>query len=132
MAAEFVGRGVSLPVATGPTGALALVGDDEVIRRSIRLIVGTAFGERPMRPEFGCGLHDLVFAGNDSRTAGQAAYEVQASLARWETRIDVLDVDVSFPGAGPGVMHVAITYRRRGTNDPRNLVFPFYTLPAED
>jgi phage baseplate assembly protein W len=132
MAAEFVGRGIGFPVEAGPTGALALVGDDTEIRQAIQLILGTAFGERPMRPEFGCGLHDLVFDGSDGRTAGRAAYEVRASLARWEPRIDVGDVDVTFTDDNPGVMHISITYSIRGTNDPRNLVFPFYTLPAEE
>jgi phage baseplate assembly protein W len=131
MAAEFVGRGIGFPVKAGSTGALVLVGDDTEIRQSIQLILGTAFGERPMRPEFGCGVHDLVFDASDGRTAGRAAYEVRASLARWETRIDVLDVEVTFPDAGRGVMHIAVTYTVRGTNDPRNLVFPFYLIGEE-
>src|SRR4051794_24789540 len=120
MAAEFVGRGIGFPVKAGPTGALALVGDDTEIRQAILLILGTAFGERPMRPEFGCGIHDLVFDASDGRTAGRAAYEVRASLTRWEPRVDVIDVDVTFPDTGRGVMHISVTYSLRGSNDPRN------------
>lgn len=133
MSAEFVGTGLAFPVRTDATGSLALVSGHADLRESIRLILGTAYGERPMRPEFGCGIHDLVFAPADGRTAGRAAYEVRASLERWEPRIKVVDVDVTFDDPGfPGAMVIAVTYAVRGTNDPRNLVFPFYTLPAED
>lgn len=132
MGAEFIGRGLAFPLRIAPTGSLALVDDHAEIRESIRLILGTAYGERPMRPEFGCGIHDLVFAPANARTAGRASYEVQSSLRRWEPRIDVDDVEVTFEEGGVGIMYLSITYALRGTNDPRNLVFPFYTLPAEE
>ena len=132
MAAEFVGSGLGFPLRIDPTGSLALVSDHAEIRESIRLILGTAYGERPMRPEFGCAIHDFVFAGADSATAAQIAFEVRASLRRWEPRITVQDIDVTFEEGGVGIMYLAVTYTIRGTNDPRNLVFPFYTLPAEE
>jgi hypothetical protein len=132
VAAEFVGSGIGFPLRTGATGSLALVSDHGDIREAVRLVLGTAYGERPMRPEFGCGIHDLVFAPADGRTAGRAAYEVRASLERWEPRVTVHDVGVTFEPGATGVMHISVTYSIRGTNDPRNLVFPFYTLPAED
>jgi Bacteriophage baseplate protein W len=132
MAEEFVGSGLAFPVRIDPTGSVALVSDHAEIRESIRLILGTAYGERPMRPEFGCGIHDLVFAPANARTAGRAAYEVEASLTRWEPRITVQDIQVTFEEGGIGIMYLSITYTIRGTNDPRNLVFPFYTLPAEE
>jgi Bacteriophage baseplate protein W len=131
MAAEFVGSGLAFPLRIDPTGSVALVSDHTEIRESIRLILGTAPGERPMRPEFGCGIHDLVFAPANASTAGQAIYAVQTALNRWEPRITVQDIDVSFEQNGVGVMYISITYAIRGTNDPRNLVFPFYTLPSE-
>jgi phage baseplate assembly protein W len=132
MAEEFVGTGIGFPVRTDATGSLALVSGQMEIRESIRLVLGTAFGERPMRPEFGCGIHDLVFAPSDGRTAGRAAYEVRSSIERWEPRITLHDVDVTFDDGDAGTMLISVTYSVRGTNDPRNLVFPFYTLPAED
>jgi Bacteriophage baseplate protein W len=131
MAAEFVGSGLAFPMRIDPTGSVALVSDHAEIRESMRLILGTAQGERPMRPEFGCGIHNLVFAPANASTAGQAAYAVQIALNRWEPRITVQDIDVTFEQNGVGIMYIAITYTIRGTNDPRNLVFPFYTLPSE-
>ena len=84
-----------------------------------------------MRPEFGCGIHDHVFSPADATTAARIEYDVRASLDRWEPRIDVIDVDVtSSSDADASTLYVDITYSIRGTNDPRNLVFPFYVIPA--
>ncbi len=130
MSVDFIGKGWSYPLGVGTTGGIALSGGDDEIAESMRLILGTAQGERPMRPEFGCGVHDLVFAAVDATFAGQVAYEVKASLLRWEPRIDVVDVTLE-PGS-EGVVLIGIEYTLRTTNDRRNLVFPFYTIPSEE
>ena len=129
---DFIGRGLSFPVRTDATGSVALVDGDREIVESIRLILATAPGERPMRPEFGCAIHDLVFAPADSATAGQIAYEVRQSLERWEPRIDLHDVIVDFAEAANGTLLIDIRYTLRNTNDPRNLVFPFYVIPPHE
>jgi phage baseplate assembly protein W len=98
----------------------------------MRLVLGTSYGERPMRPEFGCGVHDYVFAPADDTTAGRIAYEVRESLRRWEPRIEVQDVEVEIDPDDASILYIEIKYALRGENDPRNLVFPFYTIPYED
>ncbi len=99
----------------------------------MRLILGTSPGERPMRPDFGCPIHDHVFAPADATTTGLIAFEVRNSLTRWEPRIEVLDVDVSRQDDDqPTLLYIDITYAIRDTNDPRNLVFPFYVIPDEE
>ena len=105
-------------------------GDTE-LGQAIRLILGTALGERPMRPEFGCGIHDLVFDPSDSTLAGLVAHEVRASLLRWEPRVDVEDVQVTFDPDRPGLALIDVSYLVRTTNDRRNLVVPFYSIPEE-
>src|SRR6478735_1696263 len=132
MADLFVGRGIAFPMRVGPTGGLALVSGDDEIAESIRLILGTSPGERPMRPDFGCPIHDHVFAPADASIIGMIAFEVRNSLARWEPRIDVLDVVVSQDGSRPILLYIDITYEISDTNDPRNLVFPFYVIPDEE
>ncbi|MFE6612902.1 MULTISPECIES: GPW/gp25 family protein [unclassified Amycolatopsis] len=129
---DFLGRGLAFPVRTDATGSIALVGGEREVVESIRLILATAPGERPMRPEFGCAVHDLVFAPADAATAGQIAYEVRTSLERWEPRITLTDVVVGFSEADQGTLLIDIKYHLRGTNDPRNLVFPFYVIPAHE
>lgn len=132
MAEEFIGRGISFPLRTTASGMLATVGQDQELREAMRLILGTAKGERPMRPEFGCGIHDLIFAPANSTTAGLVAQEVRRSLSRWEPRVEVDDVTIRYDEANTALMYVGITYKVKGGNDPRNLVFPFYTIPSEE
>lgn len=131
MAEEFIGSGWAFPLATTATGGIALVSGEREIEEAIRIILSTAFGERPMRPDFGCGIHDHVFASADATTAGLISYEVKRSLARWEPRITVNDVIVSLDRASEATLYIDIHYSIRGTNDPRNLVFPFYVIPEE-
>jgi len=129
MRSDFVGAGWAFPVRTDATGAIALVRGEREVVESIRLILGTSPGERPARPEFGCGIHELVFAAADAGTAGQIAYQVRVALERWEPRIVLDDVVVDFTDAGEGTLYIDIRYRIRSDNDPRNLVFPFYVIP---
>jgi hypothetical protein len=131
MAHEFVGAGWAFPLKLDATGAFELVTDDREIEQAIRLIIGTAYGERPMRPDFGCRIHDFVFAEANATTAGRIATEVRASLTRWEPRITIDDVVVSGDQLDPSVLYVDVRYHVRNRNDPRNLVFPFYTIPPE-
>ncbi|MFE1198201.1 GPW/gp25 family protein [Streptomyces olivaceoviridis] len=132
MGRQFIGAGWAFPPRTDATGSVALVRDEREIEESIRLILATSPGERPMRPEFGCALGDYVFAPADAGTAGQLAYEVRLALERWEPRIEVAEVAVRFDEADDGVLYIDIGYTVRGTNDPRNLVFPFYVIPDDE
>ena len=132
MTADFLGRGWAFPLRTDATGSIALVGGERDVAESIRIILGTAPGERPMRPEFGCAIHDLVFAPADATTAGQLASGVRAALERWEPRIDLLDVTVRFDALDAGRLLIDIRYSLGEANDPRNLVFPFYVIPDHE
>ena len=123
----FLGRGWSMPVALDPrTGLVASVAYEEDIRQSILIILETAPGERVMRPNFGCGIHELVFAAVDSTTLQRVRSVVEEALRRCEARIDVLGVNVSEAATADGQLLVEIEYRVRKTNQLGNLVFPFY------
>lgn len=132
MGEEFVGSGWAFPLRVDPTGKVALVSGTVEIEESIRLILMTAPGERPMRPEFGCAVHDYVFAPADASTAGDIAYAVRVALNRWEPRVDLGNVVVRFDAVDRGVLYVDVEYSVRGTNNPRNLVFPFYVIPPHE
>jgi phage baseplate assembly protein W len=129
---EFVGAGIAFPMRTDAIGGVALVAREREIQEAIRIILGTSPGERPMRPEFGCRISEHVFAPANATTAGQLSFDVRVALDRWEPRIDVVDVEVTFDATDAGVLYIDITYRIRGTNDPRNLVFPFYVIPQHE
>jgi uncharacterized protein len=130
-ASDFTGRGWAFPLRLDSTGSFVLSSGERELEEAIRLILGTARGERPMRPEYGCGIHDLVFDTVDAGLAGRVAAEVRASLTRWEPRIDVTDVTATPLPGQPHVLGIAVGYRVKATNDRRNLVFPFYSIPEE-
>ena len=132
MEGDFLGRGWAFPVGTSSRGGIAMAAGEADIEQAIRVILETAPGERVMRPEFGCGLHRLVFAPNSPSTAGLVAYHVREALGRWEPRITVETVEVAPDPERAAVLLITIRYRIRSSNDLRNLVYPFYRIPEEE
>ena len=132
MAEQFIGKGWAFPMGASSGGGIALASSDAELEQAIHLILGTAKGERPMRPEFGCAIHDYVFDPADLNTAGRIKSAVEAALAMWEPRIDVLNVDVTVDVIQRNCMYIEIRYAKKGTYDPRSLVFPFYVIPEEE
>jgi uncharacterized protein len=130
MTKPFLGIGWNFPVQVDQTDA-ATLGEikraeyEESVRQAIWIILGTAKGERVMRPEFGCGLYDLVFEINSASTAARIAQEVRQALLSFEPRIDVLDIQAQSAGDGE-VLLISIDYQVRATNNVFNLVYPFY------
>src|SRR5688500_2190675 len=109
-----------------------MVREESDVDQAIAIILSTSPGERPMRPEFGCGVHDYVFDVVDATTIGRMEAEIRRALERWEPRIDVLRVDFDLDASSDQPLAITIEYRTRATNDVRNLVYPFYVVPAEE
>jgi uncharacterized protein len=123
----FLGRGWAWPVQLDPrTGLVASVAHEDDIRQSMRIILETSPGERVMRPNFGCGIHAMVFEALDSTLIQRIRSTVEEALRRCEARIDVLSVEVDESATSEGKLLVEIEYRVRKTNQVGNLVFPFY------
>jgi hypothetical protein len=125
MGKEFLGRGWRFPVELDD-GKLLYEREEAKIEQSILVILGTARGERVMRPDFGSRLRELAFAPLNSSTSALAARYVVDALAAWESRIDVLSVRAEPRGTLDGVLDINIDYRVRATNSQFNLVYPFY------
>ena len=127
MDSSFLGIGWAFPLKMGQEGdEVALARHEESIQQAIRIILGTASGERMMRPDFGCAIHDLVFSVNNSTTTGMVAQRVRDALTRWEPRVDLLDVRVSSMSDEPSALLIHIEYSVRSTNNRFNMVYPFY------
>ena len=129
---NIVGSGLAFPLTVDRRGALALVSDREDIEQALALILGTAPGERPMRPEFGCEIHDLLFDTIDAATVGRIETAINAAIVRWEPRIEVTAIDFELSGSTEGLIEITIGYLIRATNQAHNLVYPFYVIPAEE
>lgn len=129
---EIHGSGLAFPLRINHSGGLSLAHGDEDIEQAIGLILSTTPGERPLRPEFGCDLHDLVFDTIDAAMIGKMELAIRAALERWEPRVEVVAIDFDLSQTGHGELVVTITYRVRATNSRRNLVYPFYVIPDEE
>ncbi len=128
---DFLGAGPAFPVETDPGGAVRMLSGVDKVEQSLRLILATRRGERPMRPEFGCAAHELVLAPAGSpKTIGAVCRAVEEALTRWEPRVAVQKVSAA-PTDAEGELLVEVDYVVRATNDPRNLVHPFYAIPPE-
>lgn len=128
---DFIGAGWAFPLGVAPQGGIALVRRELELEQAMRLILATYPGERPMRPEFGSRIRDYVFRPINVQTIAELSRVVREALLRWEPRVDVEAVLVNPVSADQGLLHIDIQYRPKDTNDRRNLVFPFYTIPDD-
>ena len=130
---DFIGSGWAFPLRVNPRGGIALARHEQDVEEAIRIVLSTPIGERRMRPQFGCGVHDLTFATNDPATHGLIRYHVLQALALWEPRIELREdgVRVRTDPDEPSRVMVEIDYLLRATNQRRNLVYPFYLIPGE-
>ena len=131
MTNEIIGRGWTFPPRIGPQGGFALTNDRNELDQAIEVILTTALGQRVMRPTFGCRLHELVFAPNNSQTHAQARRYVEEALGMWEPRIKVQAINVRADDNDNGRLLIEIRYKVKATHDRRSLVHPFYLIPGE-
>ncbi len=118
------GKGWKFPLRIDARGGFSFSEGEQLIQEAIWIILGTALSERRMLPEFGCGIHEYVFAANNPTNRGHIAHQVREALVRWEPRIDVLTVDVEAPDVNQ--LLIRVDYRVRATNSHENLVYPLY------
>src|SRR6188472_1334266 len=119
---DLLGSGLAFPLQVDRLGGIALATGEEDIAQAIELILSTAPGERPMRPEFGCDIHDFTFDTIDAAMVGKVDAAIRTALGRWEPRIEVTDIEFDLSAADHGRLEIAIGYRVRATNSSRNLV----------
>ncbi|RWO22186.1 GPW/gp25 family protein [Mesorhizobium sp.] len=124
---EWLGTGWSYPIrADAANGAPALSSYERDIREALLIIIGTARGERVMRPDFGCGIHTLVFDVIDVAMLTRVESEVRESIVKYEPRVELMGVGADPFEAASGLLKIELEYRVRQTNQTGNLVYPFY------
>ena len=128
---DFIGNGWAFPAAINRNGSVRLVTGTDEVDAAIRMILSTVPGERVMRPDFGCSMWEQLFAPLTATTLGLIEQAVREALERWEPRIELESVEAAGEQS-TGTVHITVAYRVKSTNDVRNLVFPFYTIPTEE
>jgi len=118
---------LDFPWAVDARGRTATTDDDDHVRDLIFQVLFTNPGERVNRPEFGCGLRQLVFAPAADALAAAAEQLVHGALIRWlDPVISVERVAVALREA---TLEITVVYRRRETGEPRQDVFR-HPVPA--
>ncbi len=123
---NFLGVGFKFPFSVGSNGGIQLSKYESNIEESVRIVIGTALGERQMLPEWGCRIHDFVFAPNNTSTQTLVAHHVEEALAKFEFRIRNIEVEAMPDPDSQERILVDVRYEIRATNSIHNLVFPFY------
>ena len=129
---SVLGAGLAFPMSVDQRGALTLVGGETDIAQAISIILSTAPGERPMRPEFGCAVHDHIFDVLDAAAFGAIESAVREAIERWEPRASVVAVDFDLSARHEGRLDIVLTYEIPEVPGVRNLVHPFYVIPEEE
>jgi phage baseplate assembly protein W len=122
----FLGIGWEFAVKTDAKSMIKMSKYEEDIREAIWIILGTSKGERVMRPDFGCGIHDYVFESINASTLADIEQSVREALLLWEPRIKLIDVNVSEDQIENGKLVITLEYMVTATNSRFNLVYPFY------
>lgn len=124
---DFLGVGFKFPIEVDKmTGKMKTSYYEEDIQEAIHLIIMTRKGERIMRPEFGCGIHQYAFSTIDYTTLKLMESEVREALIMWEPRIINIEVTIVKDKSNAGQLNILIGYIVRTTNNPYNLVYPYY------
>ena len=129
---DFLGKGVRFPVSVNLNGGVSSSQLEENVRQSIFIVLGTAPGERLNRPQFGCQIHDLMFAPNNHMTAAKAEVFCEEALYKFEPRVSKVVCNASVNADEVNRLDIRIEYVIAGKNDKRNLVFPFYLRVDEE
>src|SRR4051812_4557380 len=129
---EFLGKGFRFPVSINLNGGVSSSALEENVRQSIFIILGTAPGERIRRPDFGCRIHDLMFAPNNPITAARAEIYCEEAIYKYEPRISSLSVRARPNPAHPNRLDLNIEFTIAEHNNKRNLVFPFYLKDPDE
>ena len=125
-ASDFIGKGWRFPITVNAKGGIDWSNGPQRLSDAIWIIIKTSLGERVMLPTFGAGVNDYVFQSNSSMVRTQLASAIKQALLKWEPRITVTQASVNPVPDEPSQVLVSIEYTINATNEPANVVYPFY------
>ncbi len=127
----FLGRGWSFPPSFSKGGAsVEMVSGSEDIEQSLRIILGTALGERVMHEPFGCDLQRFLFEEVDQGLINKLQRLISDAVLEFEPRIKLEKVDIREEDALAGRLSIRLVYVVHATNSRFNMVFPYYLMEA--
>jgi phage baseplate assembly protein W len=122
----YLGQGLAFPLRVTAHGRMATARAEAKIEQAVWLVMATALGERVMRPDYGCGVHDMLFDPNTVAAQSRMADHVRRALTEQEPRIAVLDIAVDTSPADPSAALIRVDYRIHENNSIASLVYPYF------
>lgn len=118
---EGSGSQIGFPFRLDARGRVAGATDPQHVRQMVEQLLFTSPGERVNRPDFGCGLQELVFAPENDALAAATQFLVMGALQRWLG--DVLEpVEVRVDADDTSLL-VTLRYTLLASGEPRTEVF---------
>jgi phage baseplate assembly protein W len=108
--ADLYGCSLGFPPQVGANGQMLWSSGEANVRESLRLILSTRPGERVLQPDFGCELARYLFEPNNVSTLRLIQEEVQRAITRWESRVKLVDVQVTVNAVDQRAVDIAIQY----------------------
>lgn len=109
------GPHIDHPFSIDGRGRTATTEADDYVRDLIFQVLFTNPGERVNRPDFGCGLLQMVFMPNSDALATATQFLVQGALQRWLS--DVIQVEGVLISNEDASLVVEVVYLRRDTGE---------------
>lgn len=130
---SFLGCGWSFPpeFAYAPSG-VHMVADDDDIRASLAILLGTTAGERFLRPKYGLDMHELLFEPMSTTMRTYIEDRVRTAILIYEPRINLVALTLDASEQPAGRVTLELEYVIRATNSRYNLVYPFYATDANE
>lgn len=131
--ASFLGTGWSFPPEFSLEGkSVVMTADEADIEASLRILFGTALGERFLEPTYGLDMHELLFESTSTTMRTLVEERVRTQVLIYEPRIQVLSLRVDSPDPNSGQLVISLDYNVRASNSRFNLVFPFYRTDGNE
>ena len=137
---SFLGTGWAFPPEFNfDLGTVECIEDEDDIKQSLRIILGTIPGERIMFPTFGCGIRKFVFESNDPTQISMLKDAIYDAILYHEPRIKLEKIEIKDNTQIKdeaqmeswmqieGLIHIHIYYTVIKTNTRSNMVYPFYS-----
>ena len=130
---SFLGTGWSFPPEfVIETGEVLMTSDEEDIEASLKILLGTAFGERFLNPKYGLDMHEMLFEPMSTTTTTFLKDRVKTAILIYEPRINLLSLELNTSDQNDGKVSIIVEYEVRATNSRFNLVYPFYITDSSE
>lgn len=129
---SFLGRGWSFPPEFTTNGDVVMREEVDDIQESLKILFGTALGERFLVPTYGLDMRELLFEPMSTTLRTLLKDRIKTAILIFEPRITLIALDVSSPRAEDGILLISLEYEVRATNSRYNLVYPFYWTDAAE